>query len=93
MHVEFVVNGKQIYQTNMIGFQKHRDYPRVKDRREGNRNEGNVNIPKASDKNPDNEDDLLSPCRISFKFLNKALKYDQSQFENKLWNKNEIWSI
>ena len=37
-----------------------------------------------------NEEDLLSPCRISFKFLNKAMEYAQYHFQNKLWNKNEM---
>ena len=59
-------------------------------RREGNGNEGNINIPKAPDEKPVNEEDLLSPCRITFKFLNEVLKYAQYHFENKLWNKNEI---
>ena len=27
--------------------------------------------------------------RITFKILNKAMKYAQSHFENNLWNKNE----
>ena len=32
----------------------------------------------------------MSPCRITFTFLNEALKYAQYHFENKLWNKNEM---
>ena len=65
-------------------FQKHKDYPTVKGRKEGNGNERNINIPKAPDERPLNKEDLLSPCRISIKFLNQALKYSQYHFENKL---------
>ena len=67
-------------------FPKHKDYPTVKGRREGNWNEGNVNIPKAPDERAVNEKDLLSPYRITFKFLYDA----QCHFENKRWNKNEM---
>ena len=45
---------------------------------------------KAPDESPINEKDLLSSWRITFKFINEALKYDQYHFENKLWNKNEM---
>ena len=46
--------------------------------------------PKPRMKRPISEKYLLSPCRITFKFLNDALKYAQYHFENKLWNKNEM---
>ena len=71
-------------------FPKHKDYLTVKGRREENRNEGNINIPKALDGWPVNEEDLLSPCGISFKFLNEALTYAHYHFEKKTvkqkWN-------
>ena len=70
-------------------FPKHKYYPTVKDKREGNGNQRNINIPKAPDESPVNEEDLLSPCRVSFKFLNQALTYAEYHFENKLW-KNEM---
>ena len=62
----------------------------VKSRREGNGNEGSINILIAPDEIHANAKDLLSPCRISFKFLNEALKYAQYHFEDKLWNKIEM---
>ena len=52
---------------------KHKDYPSVKARKGGNGNEVNINIPKAPDGQPMNEENLLSNC--TFKFLNKALKF------------------
>ena len=56
MHVEFVVTAGQIY------------YPTVKDRKEENGNERNINIPKAPDERLVNEKNLLPPCRITLKF-------------------------
>ena len=44
--VEVVVTGGQIDETKTSGFQKHKDYPAVKGRREGNGNEGNINVPE-----------------------------------------------
>ena len=37
---------------------KVQDFPTLKHRREGNENERNINIPKAPDERPVNEDDL-----------------------------------
>ena len=90
VNVEFVVPGGQIYQKKTVGFQYTEITQQSKNKIEGNRNERNINILKAPNERPYNEEDLLSPCRISFKFLKEALKYAQYQFENKLWNKNEI---
>ena len=74
-------------------FPKHKDYAIVKDIREGNGNEENNNIPKAPGERPANEENLLSPCKISFRFLSKALKYAWYHFENKLWEKVKHRSI
>ena len=71
-------------------FSKHKDYSTVKDRKQENGNEGNINILKAPSERPVNKEDMLSSCRIMLKFLNKAPKYAQCHFENKLWNKNEM---
>ena len=71
-------------------FQKHKDYPTVKYGSKENGNEGNINIPNAPDEKPVNEENLLNLCRISFKFLDQGLRYDQYHFQNKLWSKNEM---
>ena len=56
-------------------FPKHKDYPTVKYKRGGNGSEVNIKISKAPDERPVNEENLLSPCRTTFKFLNKHLRY------------------
>ena len=71
-------------------FPKHKDYPTVKYRREEYGNKGNINPPNAPDDMPINEENLLSLCIITFKFLNQVMRYAQYYFENKLWNKNEM---
>ena len=71
-------------------FPKHKDYPTVKGRREKNGNEENINIHIAPDERPIYEENLLSPCKITFKVLNQALRYAQYYFQNKLWNKNKM---
>ena len=78
VHVEFVITGGQIYKTKTLT---------VKCIKKGNGNEGNINIPKAPDESKEN---LLSCCRITFEFHNKALRYAQYPFQNKLWNKNDL---
>ena len=74
-------------------FPKHRDYPSAAGRREGNGNGVNINTPNVPDGRPINEEHWLSPCKIEFKCLNKALKYAQYHFINKLQNKNKISNI
>ena len=71
-------------------FPKYKDYPSVKGGKEGNGNEEHINIPKALDERPINSNDLVSPCKITFKFWNNALKYAQYQFEDIFLNKNKI---
>ena len=51
----------------------NQEYLTIKDRREGNGNELNINIPKALDERHVNEEDLLSPYKINFNFPNEAL--------------------
>ena len=41
-------------------FLKYKDYPTVKGRKEGNRNEANINIPKAPDKRPVDKKAVIS---------------------------------
>ena len=47
-------------------------------------------MPKAPDERPINEENLLSLCKITFKFLNEDLKYTHYYLENKLSNKMEV---
>ena len=48
-------------------FPKHKNYPTVKDRREGNGNEGNINTSHAPDERPVNdENNMLS---VTFKII------------------------
>ena len=52
-------------------------------------NEVNINMPKAPDGRPVDEENHLSPCRITFKFPNEAVKYVHFCFDDKPWNTNE----
>ena len=42
----------------------------------------------STDKKLVNEENLLSPCRITFRFLSEPLKYAQGHFAHELQNKN-----
>ena len=85
--VEFVVTGGKIYLTKTIDFKNTKIIQQSKIK---GWNCGNINIPKAPVERPINGENLLSPCRIAFKFLYQALRYSQYHFQNKLWNKNEM---
>ena len=65
-------------------FPKPKDHATVKDSRERNRNEASINKPNAPDGSLVKEEDLLTHCRISFKFSNRGVKYAQYHFQNKL---------
>ena len=78
--------------TKNCWFPKHKYYLSATGRRELNGSEVNINLPKAPNGRPVNEENLLSPGKIFFKFLNKSVKYAQCHFENKLWNKMKPWN-
>ena len=84
-----MVTGGEICQTRTAGFQSTNIFHQWKVEKKEMKMKSTSICPKPLvDVNKEN---LLSPCRINFKFLNEALKYTQYHFENKLWNKNETF--
>ena len=73
-------------------FPKHKHYPTVKDRREESGNKGNINVPNIPDERPVNEEHLLSPFRVAFKFLNQVCERLIIIFKTSCGKKTKCWN-